>query len=119
MEPIEADLAGTLYALCAEHLRAPSEVTGYPGPTRTLVFDPPLSAEEETVYARMLRLARSRVLGISPAEWDALEPKIDEIRTLRTRTAQEWSAMTAAQRDNALIQWCQDLTDVLRAFLRD
>lgn len=88
-------------------------------PVRTCTWTPDLTAAEQTALARLLALARSRVPGISPAEWDALDPVIADMRTLRTRSDAAWTAMTAAQRDNALIQWNQDLTDVLRAILRD
>lgn len=59
------------------------------------------------------------VYDFTPAEWQALRPIVGSIRTHRTRTNTEWAALTAAQRDQALIDWCRDLTDVLRALLRD
>lgn len=83
------------------------------------VFDPPLTTEEQADLAYIRRLARAKIMGISLEEWKALAPVLDEVRNLRQRTPAEWTAMTAAQRDNALIQWCQDITDILRAIFRD
>lgn len=100
-------------------LRVP-DLDGYPvAVTRTCTWTPDLTAGEAAILARLVAIARSHVDGISPAEWEALEPGIARMRTNRSRTDAQWTAMTAAQRDTALIAWCRDITDVLRALLRD
>lgn len=105
--------------ILAGALRVPV-VSDPPGiPERTCVWTPDLTAAEQATLARIAALGRSRVPGITPAEWEVLEPRIAEMRTLRTRTTAQWSALTAAQRDTDLIAWCRDITDVLRAILRD
>jgi hypothetical protein len=83
-------------------------------PVRELTWTPDLTPAEQDALRAAVAAARLTV-----AERTALEPVVAEIRTFRTRTPAEWNALTAAQRDSALIQWCQDLTDVLRAILRD
>lgn len=85
----------------------------------TLTFVPDLTAEEATLLADLAASYRQHGVELTLDEYRTLKPRMAEIRTFRTRTTAEWSAMTAAQRDNALVQWCQDLTDVLRALLRD
>jgi len=82
------------------------------------IFDPPLTIEEQALYADLLAIARGS-LTIDPDDYAAFKAVLPEMRTLRTRTDAQWTAMTATQRDTALIGWCRDLTDVLRALLRD
>lgn len=74
-------------------------------------------AELDTMLRLRQRVSRRSLL--SSSEWEALTSVITDIRTHRTRSNADWSAMTAAQRDTALIDWCRNLTDVLRALLRD
>lgn len=86
--------------------------------TGAYVFTPDLTAAEQTRLQRIITIARSG-LHFTPDELQTLQPVIAEIRSLRQRTNADWSALTAAQRDADLIAWCRDLTDVLRAMLRD
>lgn len=113
----ERALVTRIDVLCAAYLRPIAEWQDLAdGPTP--VFVPPLTAPEQAVLADLVRMARFGV-DMTLAEWQSIKAAAAEIRTFRTRTAAEWSALTAAQRDNALIQWCADITDVLRALLRD
>lgn len=117
--PLDPTLAAKVAALCDTYLRA-TTVTGYPGATRTLVFTPELSAAEQATYDDLVRFAK---FGISTtltlAEFQALKPQLAEIRSFRTRTAAQWNALTTAQREADEVQFLNDLTDVLRALLRD
>lgn len=116
---VSTDELEALRRLSESRLRAPTEVTGYPsGDEWTVTYDPDLTTEEADLLQRLRSLIRSAV-QVTPDEWDALLPVLVSIRTHRTRTSTEWSAMTAAQRDTALIDWNRNLTDVLRALLRD
>jgi hypothetical protein len=68
--------------LCGLYLRAPAgcatdDSTGEP----VVLFVPPLTASEQLIFARILRLSRSLVDGITAAEWQALEPDIDGLVT--------------------------------------
>lgn len=101
----------------AAHNRTPVESYNEDG-VDVFVFNPPLTAQEQAAFDRFRALSKSAV-QITPAEWEALEPIRDAIKVHRQRTDPQWSALTAAQRDQALIEWCRGLTDVLRAMLRD
>lgn len=105
------ETARRLHDLCAIHLRAPDGsatdgTTGLP----ILDFTPPLSGPEQATYDRLLRIARSTIPAITPAEWEALEPDIAGLVTyqgLATPTlAQTVLAVKAQSR-------------ILRALLRD
>lgn len=103
-----------LYRLCIAFLRPPTTAS-----SNGFIFDPPLDASEQAIFERLVRRATPDDGLISPDEWEVLEPRLASIRTHRTRSSAEWAGLTAAQRDSALIDWCRDLTDVLRAMLRD
>lgn len=83
-----------------------------------LVFTPDLTANEQQQLDRLARLARSG-LNVNQAQWSSLQAVLPEIRAFRTRTMAQWNALTAAQREADEIQYLNDLTDVLRALLRD
>ena len=105
--------------LCGRYLREPVMVTYADPDTFTFVFDPPLTTAEETAYAQLQGSARTAMTDISPSEWSALQPKVAEIRSFRTRTMAQWNALSAANREADEIAYLNDLTDVLRAMLRD
>lgn len=70
--------------LCVLYLRAPDgiatdSVTGAP----IVVFVPPLTATEQTTYDRILRVASSLVVGITPTEWVAIQSDIDGLVTFQ------------------------------------
>jgi hypothetical protein len=106
-----ASAARIIDASPAVGLRLPSDNQGAPeSATRTLVYTPDLTAAEQATFDRLLAVARSHVAGISPAEWQALEPDIAGLRTyLGTATP------TAAQTTSAT----KAIIRVLRALLRD
>lgn len=112
--------AHRLAVLASTLLRSPTaygsdDVTGEP----VFTFVPPLSGAEQAVFDRLRAVARSRVHGITPAEWEALEPRLGDLRAFRTQSGAEFSALTAAQRDSALRTALIGVIDVLRAMLRD
>ena len=78
MATIQADAyAYRVVALCRLYLRDPNgfatdDTTGDP----LITFVPPLTAGEQTLYNRLLNLAKSLVEGITVAEWQAIEPDI-------------------------------------------
>jgi len=78
MAPANPDAICTrLVQLCATNLRRPlsfytDDVTGDP----IITFVPPLTGAEQTTFDRLARLAKSLVEGITPAEWQAIEPDI-------------------------------------------
>jgi len=76
------DTANRLARLCAIELRTPygvasDDLTGEP----ILTFTPPLTAGEQVVFDRLAKLALSLVEGITPAEWEAIEPDIAGLAT--------------------------------------
>ena len=104
-----------LVDLCIRHLRQPT----WDDALAANVFDPPLTAEEQAVYARLQRAARSAVQGITPDEWLAIEDDLAAMRTFRQQTQAQFMALTATQRDRALFDAVNAQTNVLRALLRD
>lgn len=112
MPPIPPDaMAIRLADLCVTYLRphsgyATDSVTGDP----IITFDPPLTSAEQTTFDRLANVAKSRVLGITPAEWQALEPDIAGLKTylgLASPTAAQTASATKA------------IIRVLAAMLRD
>ena len=71
------EFASRLFQFCRLYLRVPFDyatdaVTGAP----VFNFVPPLSGAEQTTFDRLAKLALSLVEGITPAEWQAIEPDI-------------------------------------------
>jgi hypothetical protein len=94
-------LAGRFAALIGDALRAPATIaTDDQSGDPILTFSPPLDpATEQPVYDRLLRLAKVRVLGITPAEWQALEPDVTNLKTylgIASPTAAQTAAATKA-----------------------
>lgn len=105
------ETAHRLYLLCVAYLRRPvgiatDDVSGLP----VVEFTPALSGPEQTIYDRLLRIARSTIPSITPAEWEALEPDIDGLRTY-----QGLPSPTLAQTVLAV----KAQSRILRALLRD
>ena len=107
-----------MVALCGLYLRDIADWTVV-GDVRTPVFDPPLTTDEQAVYARLLRALRSAIQGITPDEWLAIEDDLAAMRTFRQQTQAQFMALTATQRDRALFDVVNAQTNVLRALLRD
>ena len=110
---------GRLLDLITRYLRAIDHFDGDDTGELTLVWVPPLTAEEQAVYARLQRAARSAVQGITPDEWLAIEDDLAAMRTFRQQTQAQFMALTATQRDRALFDAINAQTNVLRALLRD
>jgi len=74
------DIATRVYQLCSLYLRTPDPVVISTVPTDAngplFAFTPSLTPAEQTTYDRIVRLAKSLVEGITPAEWQAIEPDI-------------------------------------------
>lgn len=87
----------TFYRTLETELRRPILGVDVAGAT-TARFEPDLSAAEQALYARLLRLHRSR-LGLTPAEYDALAPDLNGLRNfvaLASPTAAQTAAATKA-----------------------
>jgi hypothetical protein len=117
-QPVPQTEARALTDMCVAHLRAPSEVIGYPGETRTLVFDPELSTQEQATYDVLLSVLRSPV-SLTPVEWSAIRPHIQTVRDLRQLGRNPFMALTAAERDRMLYDAQAATTTILLALLRD
>jgi hypothetical protein len=69
--------ASRVVALCRLYLREPS---GYATDGITelpiVTFTPALSSGEQATYDRIVNLAKALIDGITPAEWQAIEPDI-------------------------------------------
>ena len=109
----------TMLSLCGTYLRDIADWIDNGDGTRSPVFAPPLTVEEQAVYARLLRAMRSAVPGLTPDEWLAIENDLAAMRTFRQQTQAQFMALTATQRDRALFDVVNAQTNVLRALLRD
>jgi hypothetical protein len=85
MTLIEGDDSSTrLLRLLEQFLRTPAtlaieDTTG----DFVTTFVPPLTGPEQTTYNHLIRLAHSRVIGITPSEFLALEADIDGLVTFQ------------------------------------
>lgn len=82
-----------------------------------LTFDPPLTAQEQAVYTGLVDVARSPV-SITPAEYDAIRPQLQDLRDLRQLGRNAFMALTAAERDRQLYDAQTNTTIILLALLR-
>jgi hypothetical protein len=69
----------TLADLCGQHLRPATTVGDAVGVG--WVFTPALSAGEQTTFNTLVKIANLSVVGITPAEWQAIQPDIDGLVT--------------------------------------
>ena len=96
--------------LCRDHLRPWASITldgqGNPVP----VFTPALSTAEQAAFDRLVRIVRSPVPSITPAEWESLEPDIAGLATY-----QNIASPTLAQTASAV----KAQSRILRALLRN
>ena len=98
-------------AIAGLYLRAPIRWSSDDdGSHPVFVFDPPLTAAEQPVFDRLLRLAQALVVGITPAEWQALEPDIAGLQTY-----QGLASPTLAQ----TVQAVKAQSRILRAILKN
>lgn len=103
--------------LCRKYLREP--VGFYREDGQPIVeFDPPLTTQEQAAFAEIVRVARLP-FEVTRHEWQMLSPALDTLRQFRQTTDQQFAAMTAAQRDQALIAAQRATIDLLRVVLRD
>ena len=85
--------------------------------TQTIVFDPDLTAEEQTRFDMMVELAASTV-SVTPDEWAAMRPHIQTLRELRQLGRSGFMALTAAERDRLLYDALTAETQLWLALLR-
>ena len=114
------DLSVRVAHLCGVYLRYPV-ITGQDDVTGAMLhqFNPPLTTAEQATFNDIILFAKLALdSDLSLAEFQAIKPQLAEIRTFRTRTFAQWNALTAAQREADEISYLNDLTDVLRALLR-
>ena len=99
-----------LVSLLSQYLRQPVVTTLDAQGDLITTFDPPLSAAEQTIYDRLVRMAKAAITGITPAEWEALESDIAGLVTY-----QGIASPTAAQTAQAV----KAQSRILRALLRN
>lgn len=105
--------------LCLLYLRPPDSWSVDGSGNLVGSWSPPLTTSEQATLADLQTMARFGVSAdLSLAEFQALKPRLAEIRTFRTRTTAQWQALSASQREADEVQYLNDLTDVLRALLR-
>lgn len=117
MREMPAASTELLAKLATETLRAPAEYIREDGVDR-LVFDPPLTAEEEPVYDALLHIARSTEL-MTVGQYDAVREQMQTLRALRQMGRNAFMALSAAERDRALYDAFTATTQVLLSILRD
>jgi hypothetical protein len=83
MSLVLTQLASDVARLCRAQLRDPTIVGEDGAGTMTFSFDPPLSVAEQATFDALVKQARSHVSGISPAEWQAIQPDIDGLITFQ------------------------------------
>lgn len=86
--------------------------------TWTYTYVPDLTTAEQAQFDDLVATYHTRNVQLTLAEYRAIKSQIAEIRAFRTRTLAQWNTLTAAQREADEISYLNDLTDVLRALLR-
>jgi hypothetical protein len=82
MATLATDEFGNFQALLVAFLRVPLELTRDAATgTVTGTFDPPLSAAEQALLSDLFTMAKSRVIGLTPAEWNGMQADISTCRT--------------------------------------
>lgn len=104
-------------ALIPTAVAVPSSVMA-DGTSVTFTFTPDLTPAQAATLDRVIAFTKQDT-PISWAERTALDSAVADLRALRTQSATEFSALTAAQRDAALRTALFGCIDVLRALLRD
>lgn len=108
------DLSLRVYKLCILYLRQPADTIQPNTPTDAngpvFPFVPPLTAAEQATYNRIVTLAKSLVEGITPAEWQAIEPDIAGLQTY-----QNLASPTLAQ----TVQAVKAQSRILRAIIKN
>lgn len=97
-----------LLSLSVAYLGRAPDVTSSAPATMTLTFSPDLTAGEVTTFGRLVAI--SGLLHITPAEWAAIEPDIDNARAY-LNVASPTLAQTAGMMKSVI--------RVLRVLLRD
>lgn len=77
---------------------------------RTLIYTPDLTVAEQALFDRLVNLSKSLVEGITPAEWQAIEPDIQGLQTY-----QNLASPTLAQ----TIQAVKAQSRILRAIIKN
>lgn len=103
-------------ALIAASIRPPSRWDSSTDPP-TPIFDPPLTAAEQTTLTDIRTMLRFGVT-LTLAEWQSIKAAAIEARTFRQRSGQTWNGLTTAQREADELQWLRDLTDILAVIIR-
>jgi hypothetical protein len=108
-----------LTRLCGLYLREPSMVTWTDAESFVLVFDPPLTGEEQLILADLTTASEAALVDISPAEWATFRPQLVIIRDFRQLGRNAFMALTAAERDRMLYDAQAATTTILLALLRE
>lgn len=107
-----------LYAVVPANLRVWSNVAAT-DTTITFTYTPDLSAAETATLTLLVGYCRLGPPGITPAEWVALGPSLDTMRTFQQLSQADFIALTQNQRDRMLFDLGNAHTRVLRALMRD
>ena len=106
-----------LARLATLQLRAPSEYIREDGVNR-LVFDPPLTPEEDAVYQTLVKIAASVDL-MTVALYNSIRPQMQVLRDLRQMGRNAFMALSAAERDRLIYDALTAQTIIDLAILRD
>lgn len=100
-------------------LRVPVILTPPGLPTRACSWTPDLTAAEQTILSRIQALSRAAVPGISPAEWEQLEPFFATGRLFVQQSQAQYTALTQAQINRMNFDNITALWRVIFRLLRD
>lgn len=107
-----------LVVLCEMYLRRPIAFASEAG-VPVLVFEPVLTAPEQATYNRLLAIAGSANLAITPTEWASIEDDLAQIRAFRQQSQSEFIAKGQNARDREIFDTLNSLINVQRVMIRD
>lgn len=108
-----------LHELARIYLRSPASLTEDASGRPVAVFDPPLTAQEQVVWDRLVRYASFLGVQITLEEWALLEPFLTTGRGFLGMSQSEFIALGQNQRDRMLFDNVTALWRVVFRLLRD
>lgn len=109
----------TILGLVTTNVRAPATAALDAQGGFVATFSPPLTTDEQIIYDRIMKLARSPLQGITLAEYATIEDDLAVVRTFRQQSQSEFIAKTQNARDREIFDTLNALINVQRAMLRD
>lgn len=107
-----------LITLTAQYVRAPSESWDEDG-VATLVFAPPLTAQEQSTFDTLRRLATAPTIVLTPADLTALEPRLATGRLFLQQSQADFIAKGQNVRDRELFDNVSALWRVIFRLTRE